>query len=314
MSQEPRSGNRLIERWERFWFQQVPPDIYALLRIVFGALGVICVLELTPVSMFWSLDGITPISGLGLGIRSHLLSLGLGTIAGWTYFSALLVAFVSMTVGYMSRWSVAICFVGASLLPSWNHLPLSSANQILASVLFCLVWADCGSAPSVDAWLAARRRPFDSSEEGEAQAIWPLRLIRFQVCIIYLNSGLWKFFNAVWRDGAAVHYAVSLNIFHRFPFTLPPSLDWATTIATYVTLFWEIGFPMMIFHPVTRRFALVSGILLHGGMWTMLELGPFSWVMIASYLAFLDPVAVSRLISIRLSSNRKEPVPVESEA
>jgi len=252
---------------------------------------------LTPVSMFWSLDGITPIPGNGLGIRSYLLGAGFGTIAGWAYFSALLIAFTSMTVGYMSRSSIAISFVGASFLPSWNHLPLTSANQILTSVLFCMVWADCGSVLSVDAWLAARRRPFDSMEERVAQAVWPLRLIRIQVCIIYLNSGLWKFFNAVWRDGAAVHYSISLNIFHRLPFGLPPSLDWTTTIATYMTMFWEISFPVMMFHPVTRRLALILGVLFHGGMWTMLELGPFSWVMISSYLAFLDPLAVSRLIS-----------------
>jgi len=306
MSQEVRLRNRLIAWWESLWFEEVPPDSYALLRIVFGALGLVSVLELTPVSMFWPLDGITPIPGNGLGIRSYLLGVGLGTIVGWAYFSTLLIAFTSMTVGYMSRPSIVICFVGASFIPSWNHLPLSSANQVLTSVLFCLVWADCGSVLSLDAWLAARRRPGDSREERPAQAIWPLRLIRIQVCIIYLNSGLWKFFNAVWRDGAAVHYSISLNIFHRFPFTLPPSLDWTTTIATYATMFWEISFPLMMFHPATRRLALILGVLFHGGMWTMLELGPFSWMMIASYLAFLDPVAVSRMVSMRLSSPKKD--------
>ena len=162
MSQELRSRNRLIAWWESLWFEEVPPDIYALLRIVFGALGLVSVLELTPVSMFWSLDGITPIPGSGLGIRAYLLGVGLGTIAGWAYFSALLIAFASMTVGYMSRSSIVISFAGASFLPSWNHLPLSSANQVLTSLLFCLVWAECGSVLSVDAWLAARRRRFDS--------------------------------------------------------------------------------------------------------------------------------------------------------
>ena len=281
------SVRHFAKHWETFWFEDVPPDLYSLFRIVFGLLGLISVLELTPVSMFWAVDGIAPIPGSGIGVRSFLMDHGLGGIAGWAYFLGSVVVFVLMTVGFMTRFVVWGCLIASAFLWSWNHLPLTSANQVLISMLFCLVWADCSSEPSIDALV---RRGRGAQPNADAQPIWPLRLMRFQVCLIYFNSGISKLAYPVWRDGAAVHYAINSNIFHRFPWPLPPSLDWATTIATYVTLVWEITFPMMMLSRVTRPFALLLGIALHAGMWSTLELGPFSFMMIASYLAFLDPV------------------------
>ena len=140
---------RIARRWETFWFEQVPPDLYALLRIVFGVLGLISVIELMPVSMFWSIDGLAPIPGLGIGIRSFLMDHGLGGVAGWAYFLGSVVVFVMMTIGFMTRFAIWACFIGTEFLYSWNHLPLTGANQVIAYVLFCLVWADCSGEPSV---------------------------------------------------------------------------------------------------------------------------------------------------------------------
>jgi hypothetical protein len=175
----------------------------------------------------------------------------------------------------------------------WNHLPLSSAVHVLTSILFCLCWADCSGWPSIDAWRARRRH----QPAAASQPIWPIRLVRVQVCIIYLNAGLWKFLYPVWRDGTAVHYAVSHNIFHRFPYHLPPSFEWSETLATYGTLAWEIGFPLMMFNRITRRLALIIGVVMHAGLGATLELGAFSPVMLGAYIAFLDPTTVSHWMS-----------------
>jgi hypothetical protein len=114
------------------------------------------------------------------------------------------------------------------------------------------------------------------------------------VAAIYLVTGLWKLDNVMWRNGSALHYVFENPQFRRFTFVSAPSLDTAATVATYITLAWELAFAPLVFHPRTRRWALLTGILMHLGMWGLLELGPFSWVMLASYVAFADPAAVSR--------------------
>jgi uncharacterized membrane protein (DUF485 family) len=110
------------------------------------------------------------------------------------------------------------------------------------------------------------------------------------VAAIYLNTGLWKLFSPSWRDGSAVHYVLNQNVFQRFSAEhLPPGLDWTMTVGTYTTLVWEIAFPLLILFWPTRVFALVLGVAIHIGMLVSIDVGLFSLVMLATYVAFLEP-------------------------
>jgi hypothetical protein len=106
---------------------------------------------------------------------------------------------------------------------------------------------------------------------------------------------VWKLQDVHWRDGSALHYVMSNVQFRRAPMDPPPWSAEMLTALTYITLFWELLFPVLILHRVTRRVALIVGVMLHAGMWMTLELGPFAPMMIGSYLAFLNPADVARL-------------------
>lgn len=289
-----------LDRWQRFWFAGIPPHQFALLRIIFGLLGIVGLLGLTPVSTFWSPSGIVPLSGSMAEVKAALLNWNLGTAAGLIFFAALLVSFVGMTVGCLTRATVGACFFGTVLQNHWNPLPLTGAVQVVIAVLFCLFWVDCGAVWSIDAWRRARRTGFDASLNSvTAQPVWPLHLIRIQIAIVYLSSGLWKLlWSPVWRDGSALHFVLQQNAFSRLPIWFSPALDPLLTAITYFTLFWEIGFPFMLLHWWTRRLALIAGVALHLGMWVSLEIGLFSWIMIGSYVAFLEPEQVCKFFRI----------------
>lgn len=284
----------MIRRWERFWFEPVSPEIFGLLRIVLGAAGLISVIGFLPVVMFWSPDGIAPVPGAD-GFRAFVLSSGFGSWAAWTLFLFLVAAFTCMTIGLFTRWSVAACFIGSVFQSHWNPLPLTSGHTVLVAVLFCIVWADCGSRLSVDAWRRRNRSPL---EEGALQPIWPIRLIQVQVAVVYATSGLFKLLGAAWRAGSAVHYTTTQNVYGRIfhVIALPAGLDWLFTLLTYTALFWELAFPLLVLWRRTRMLALVAGVAIHLGIWATMEVGPFTWVMIASYAAFLDPSYVTRLV------------------
>lgn len=282
-----------LARWERFWFQDVRSELFALLRIAIGLTGFYSLIGFMPVDMFWSVDGIAPLPGSGFGVRSYLLASGWSPVVGWVLFLTLALAFICMTLGLFSGAAVVACFLGSVLQPRWNALPLTSGHTIMVAVLFCLVWADCGAHLSLDAWRTRRRA---GDEPVRFQPIWPLRLIRAQVATLYAASGLFKLMGAAWRDGSAVHYTTTQNVYGRIfnVYALPVSLDWTFTLLTYLTLFWELAFPFLLWNRVTRGFALLTGVGMHVGIWATMEVGPFSWVMLASYLAFLDPDSVSK--------------------
>jgi len=77
---------------------------------------------------------------------------------------------------------------------------------------------------------------------------------------------------------------------------MPAGLDPVLTVATYLTLAWEISFAFLVWHRWTRPIALVSGILVHLGIFMGMEVGSFSWVTVATYVAFVDPQTLAGLV------------------
>jgi hypothetical protein len=284
-----------------------------LARIAVGVAGLINLIGFTPIELYWMQDGLVPLPGGGLGLRTNLIESGLGAVAGWTFFVGLAVAFACLTIGFFANAVVLVCFLGSLLQVRWNPLPLTAGHGVLLALLFCLVWADCGARLSIDEWRRRRAPPrvpgeggsFHSSSDhqGACQPIWPLRLIHVQVALIYVTSGLFKLFGGVWRDGSAVYYTTGQNVFGRIfhVYPVPPSFDWALTTLTYATVLWELGFPLLLLNRSTRRVALVTGVAMHLGIWATMEVGPFSFVMLAAYVAFLEPTTIQLMLKKRFA-------------
>ena len=264
---------------------EIPPHSYALLRIALGAVGLLSVIGLTPIGLYWPLDGLSPLPGSG--VRVWIAAHDLDNLLGTVLFVWLACSFTAMTVGLWSDLAVFLSFVGLVAETHWNNLPLSSAHQVATVLLFCLLWTSTGQLWSLD----ARRR------DGPPQPApaWPLWLMRAQVAIIYLSSGLHKFAYPMWRDGTAVHWALNLNGFHRFPAPWPATLAPVEVLLTWGTLFFELTFWAFVLFRRTRPWALVAGIGLHLGLFLSLELGPFSPLMVASYLCYLAPETTQKL-------------------
>ncbi len=290
MSAGPSRVRSLVAAVTARWNTEIPPHSFALLRIALGLMALVSLAGLTPVETFWPLDGLTPLPADTTGPRAWLLAHGLGTVAGWAMFLALAVAFAAMTVGCWSDAAVLATFVGLIAQDHWNHLPLSSAHQVLIVTTFCLLWTETGRVWSLDAYVRGRLTLSDARVPA-----WPLWLMRCQVAVIYGSSGLHKLAYPMWRDGSGVHWALNLNAFHRLPWAVPPEAATVVVLASWGTLAFELLFPVMVMVRRLRRWALMVGVGLHLGLWATLELGPFSWIMLATYIAFLDPNATSRL-------------------
>jgi hypothetical protein len=244
--------------------------------------------------MYWPLDGLTPdVTTSSTWPKQWLLQQGLGTAAGWALYLSLWAIFIAMTVGFFSELAVFGAFVGQITVAHWNTLPLSAAHQLETVLLFCLLWAPTGRVWSVDEWW--RRKRALATPSGPV-LVWPLMLMRCQVALIYFSSGLHKLAFSAWRDGSAVYWSLSLNDFHRIPWTIPPSAAPFLAMLAWGTLFFELLFPVLVFFKRTRTATLVAGIGLHVGLWATLELGPFSWVILASYISFLDPNRLSQVL------------------
>jgi hypothetical protein len=270
--------------WRRFWFTRIPPHSYALLRILVGLVGTLTILGAWNPS-FWDPNDLVPRTAawqLGPWLNAHGLARTFGLGLRWL----LLLGYVSLALGLRSSLIAPVMYVGSVAMMRWNWLPFSAAQDLLRHLTLPLIFVDSGAVWSLDALLRARRT--DGGPPPEL-SIWPLRLLQYQVAIVYLSAGLWKMGIPDWRAGVALHYVLNNPVYQRVPGVVPAGLFGATVALTYLTLAWELAFPFLIWFRRTRPLMLLIGVALHLGMWATIELGPFSPTMLVSYVAFLDP-------------------------
>ena len=106
-------------------------------------------------------------------------------------------AAVLMTIGLWTRLATATAFavVATNLLLSTTHFRHN--RTFLMILLAAVALLPSGRVLSVDAWL--RRRA--GRALPDVAALWPLWLVRVQVCLVYLASGLSKLIDPDWVGG-----------------------------------------------------------------------------------------------------------------
>lgn len=279
-----RIADRLSAGWRHFLFATIPPHSYALIRILTGVVGVATIIGAWAPA-FWVTEGIMPAEG-ALGLAPWLTAHGLGDSAGLMLRAVLLVGYACLAAGWLTPIMAPAMFVGSLVMLRWNWLPYSAAQQLLHNLTFPLVFANSGAVWSVDAW---QRRRQDTPAPPKPEPIWPLRLMQYQLALLYLSAGLWKMGSADWRSGLALHYVLNHNMYQRIPGDLPVTFLGATIALTYLTLFWELTFPLLVWFRITRPAMLAIGVLLHLGMFATMEVGAFMPTVMIPYVAFLDP-------------------------
>ncbi len=123
----------------------------------------------------------------------------------------------------------------------------------------------------------------------------PLRLLQLQVAVVYLFSTLCKFNDGWWTGHLlrAGNDKLTENLIAHDVGWLAPLLTWTPwyALAAWLTVLFE-GFLVVGFLvPRWRPWALFIGVVLHAWIDVALDVGAYSLVMFAAYIAFIEPVA-----------------------
>jgi hypothetical protein len=302
----PPVVERLATGWRNFWFTRIPPHTYALLRILTGVVGVLTMVGAWDAA-FWDVNALVPASGawhMGPWLNAH----GLGSVFGLGLRWLLLIGYACLALGVSAPVMAPAMFLGSAAMIWWNWLPYSAAQEVLHHLIVPLIFVDSGAVWSVDAWRRAQSAP----DVQPFESIWPLRLLQYQVAILYLSAALWKMGNPDWRGGLALHYVLNDATYQRMPGVVPSGLFGVTVALTYLTLAWELAFPFLIWFRRTRPLMLLIGVCLHLGMWASMEVGAFTPTMLVAYVAFLDPWRTEQRIRRCLTWTRGARHPVHA--
>lgn len=202
------------------------------------------------------------------------------------------------TVGLFTRWAGAVAFVILASTHVRNPAVLYGADSVARIWVFYLLLMPCGRAWSIDA-VRARVRTGGRAFRGPPALMeaWPVRLLQFQVALVYLATGVSKFYGSDYHEGTALWFALANPTYSRFYVIAEPVLSSSApllAVLTIVTLWWELAFAFMMPLRVTRRAALGMGLFVHGGIFVAMQIQFWGPLMLLSYLSFASGRGVHR--------------------
>lgn len=230
--------------------------------------------------------------------------------AVWTLTLLTLVFATGLVVGIGGRLTAFITLMAAKPLLDVHPDAGGSYDLLLQNALWLTVLAPTTATLSVDArlregrWMSVRQT-----------GIWARYLIVFQLVLMYTSTG-WQKLSAYWTPGgdfSALYYIFQQPSWQRFDLSWSAWVFPLTQVGTAVSWLWEITGPLLLLAvwaedtaPAGGRFrrALVRmrvrdvyifvGLVLHGSLLVVMNVGPFTPITLAFYPALLGPLVWER--------------------
>jgi hypothetical protein len=286
----------IVNSWTEFFFKPQRSTPVALYRILYGLLNIANLVLLRPDWFTWygshAYMSVETMNRLSPGARLNLFVLFPQTdFAANAFFWVFLACAISLTVGFMSRFSGVAVYLCLMSMHARNPYILNGGDTVLRVTGFYLMFAATGGALSVD-----RLKRIWTGREGYEPRLyspWAQRMIQVQMSVAYLSTFGSKMFGKTWRDGTAVYYVLRLEALHRFPVPFVNRLL-VTKLITWGTLVIEFAVGFLVWFRALRYAVLIAGFVLHMSIEYSMNLPLFEWIMVATYVTFIDPEDLSR--------------------
>lgn len=284
--------------WYQFWFKAVDVRQFACLRIAYGFLITLYLCQLMPfaVEHYSAAGWLTDVSHKQIANWGSwsLFNLNAGrfdVVYCYGLFIVGIIAALLMMLGWKTRRAIFITWL--ILVSLWNKNPLilDGDDAVLRVMALYLLFSPCGDAWSKD----AQKKP-----TPKLTAIWPLRLIQFQIALLYFVSGWVKFHSTEWLDGSILQYVLIHPQYARFNLAQLLQHDLFISLLAIVAdiiRWWELLFPFLLFNRYCRRLSLIIGVIFHIGLFLFMTLRWFPIVMLAFYPALLSNLEFICLIN-----------------
>lgn len=280
----------LWDAWLQFWFTPRSTRLLDVIRIGLGL--VLLTIYLGPAGDFfvlWGDDGWVSIAAArdfaasewGASLLFYLSEREWQT----AFFAIFLAACLAFTLGWRTRWVKWLVLVG--------HLSLLYRDPAIAygldDILACLLWVLCiaplGRHLSLDCMRRRRLAKDDAPPSAWGNAC--LRLIQWQMAVVFFTAGAAKLQGESWLHGYALWDALVNDKYTNIPLTLTVLADqfWLVNLLTYATIVLQLAYPFLIWGKY-RKWLLAEAITIHLGIAVFMGLYSFSTAMIFGHLAF----------------------------
>jgi hypothetical protein len=306
------------ERMHRFWFRPISATGFGLMRIAFGMTTMLNLLLVRDVLRFYGPEGILPRHMAKELLRQEWRFSLIDTVgAGGTLLLYLLLwtSLLFVTLGIRTRLALLISLVLLYSFHEYGAILRDSGDMLSNTIGFILLLAPCDRACTLQhlrhRLVHSAAKPVRTLPPPRTIPIWPYRLLLWQVAVMYMSSAYGKISGAAWPEGWAVAVATHHVHFARFPTAFA---DWLarfspflSTFVVYTQLGWGLLLTMGLLNIMqcsfntknVKRILLFNGLLIHGGIFLIMDMGVFSFAVFTAYLGLLldeDLTAIKKLL------------------
>ncbi|WP_374028668.1 HTTM domain-containing protein [Bdellovibrio bacteriovorus] len=280
---------QLWQRWDRFWF--APQNLLGLawMRIVLcGTMLYMYIIRFANLK-YYTDESFIPRS-LALEVMHDLYR----PFFLWSFwpdsmnFAAhllLVVLLLLLTLGVGGRWVMWLAWVINAGFIQRNYAVNFGADIIAALFLFYMSFTQsCERLSILNLW-----RKKTVFKESDTMSSLMIRMMQFQICVIYGYTGWEKLKGGSWWDGTALWSVLANPQMTTLDFSFLRAIPWVIPVIAYLTIIFEVYFPVMVAWPKTRYLWLLLGVGFHIGIGVFMGLGPFATTMMSTYFLFLEP-------------------------
>lgn len=211
--------------------------------------------------------------------------MGLGTDFFSTHYLWFLIVFamaaLAVLFGIGRNVSILVLYLLLEIFQRLNHFILNGGDNLLKFLLLYMVFADSFRHLTL---FKGTKAPSTINSTGHLLTNLAVVSIKVHLCLVYFISGIFKANTKLWFSGLATYYTF-LN--ERFQGTtwnryLVQS-GFFVTFSTYFVMLWELFFPFLVSVKKLRMFTLISGVLIHIGIFVFMMIYDFEILFVACY-------------------------------
>lgn len=218
------------------------------------------------------------------------------------YNIVLVGALVGLTLGLRARALAMIALLAHLGLMQRNFSIVYGADIVSSFFLFGLCFIESDRYLSLRRLF--RRGPILRRPVSDLFSTVGVRLVQIQLCVIYGFTGMEKLKGPTWWDGTAVWAVIGNSQIMMIDTSWLRHFPLAIAFMTFLTVLWEVYFPVLVWVKPIRNVVLLIGVALHAGIALTVGLIFFSGAMVSAYFVFLDPSwlrnKLKRFVPLRL--------------
>jgi hypothetical protein len=285
---------------EAFFFAPISLTSLGVFRIVFGVYILLPALGyLRERRWFLGVEGLHPIALYRKETAPSYLSLFSYLPAkNWVVDAVLcmhLVAAVALTLGFLTPWAAAVCFLTLVSIHHRNPKITYGGDALSRAMCFFLIFADAGHTVSFDYYISSGFTSFLNPQYGVPGA---MRLMQNQLAALYFFAGVTKLKSADWRRGIALYNVPQLTMVSHWP---TPRFVFENLflvkLMTWGSIALEVVLACVLWIPGREVLCVVIAMGFHFVMNWVFKILVFQYLMMASLLLFIPGDAMERLIA-----------------